>query len=91
MPRLGNGSTMEGHGAIGSVTAAAILTVVIASCGGDTAPSATSAMTRPSSAAPASSEGPVLPAAEACERLAGVQLGRDRGFGRTGEIGVSGG
>lgn len=52
-----------------------VLALVIASCGGDTAPSATSATTPPSPAAPSSTEGPMSPAAEKCERLAEVQLG----------------
>jgi hypothetical protein len=49
----------------------AFLALIMASCGEDTAPSATPPR---SSAAPSSTEGQLSPAAEDCERLADVQL-----------------
>jgi hypothetical protein len=52
-----------------------VLALVIASCGGDTT-SPTSATTPPSLAAPTSTDGLVSPAAEDCERLAEVELGK---------------
>ena len=49
------------------------LALIVVSCGGDTS-SPSSVTTPPSLAAPASTDGPLSPAAESCERLAEVEL-----------------
>jgi len=74
MRRRIDGATTWRQSAIGTVTEVALLALVIASCGGDTT-SPTSATTADSSAVPTSTNGPLSPAGQNCERLAAVELG----------------